>query len=257
MPREVFVALFDTQDAADAARRDLEAAGIPAADIEVRQGADTKSGSSSTTGQSQESFWEWLFGSGREDDQRYYHEHIESGRIALSVAADSVDYDRIAGILHGHDLVTSDRERVAEERTTMRPAGTAREAGAGETVLPTAKEELEVDKRQSQDVYSYRVRRYVIERPAEAQVSLHQERVEVERRAPAAGEVSERPFEESVVEVTETREEPVVKKTVQPGEAVVVRKTAEDREETVRDTVRESKVEVDKAAAADKPKRNP
>ena len=101
------------------------------------------------------------------------------------------------------------------------------------------------------------MRRYVVEHPAEAQVSLHQERVEVERRAPTAGQTGERPFEESVVEVTETREEPVVRKTVQPGEAVSVRKTAEDRTETVRDTVRESKVEVDKAAAANKPTRKP
>ena len=241
MAREVFVAMFRTRAGAETAKRDLEAAGIPAADMSIRcnETADE------TTAQSSPSFFEWLFGSGAETDRRYYGEHFESGRAALSIMADSAEYGRIAGLLQDHDLV---REN---ERTGTSSPGSR--AGKGETVIPTAKEELEVGKQQASDTRGYRIRRYVVENPVEQQVALHDETVRVERRAPTQARAGERPFEERYVEVTETHEEPVVRKVVKPGEEVVVQKQAQDRTETVRDTVRESKVEVDKAAAADKP----
>jgi stress response protein YsnF len=146
----------------------------------------------------------------------------------------------------------------ATAATGTAATGTARTgAKHEEAVLPTAKEELEVGKRAVEDTHAYRVRRYVVERPVEKTVGLRDERVTVERRQATRGAVGERPFEEKLVEVTETREEPVVRKVVKPGEEVVVRKEAAERTETVRDTVRESKVEVDKAAAGAKPKTKP
>jgi stress response protein YsnF len=87
-----------------------------------------------------------------------------------------------------------------------------------------------------------------VETPVEQQVNLRDERVVVERR-PASGTTAggaklsgEREFE-----VTERREEPVVEKSARPVEEVVVRKEANERVETVRDTVRETKVDVDKS----------
>jgi stress response protein YsnF len=247
MAREVFVAVFDSIGAAEAAQRDLEAAGIPSRDISLRSGdGDSVAETTTTRRETEGSFWDWLFGSDQEDDQRYYREHLEGGRTLLSVTAERADEDRIADVLRGHDLVKT------EEQTTMVPAGAAL-AAEGETVVPTAREELEIGKRQTSDVSAYRIRRYVVERPAEAEVALHEETVVVERREPAAAVPGEAPFEDKTIEVTETREEPVVRKVVKPGEEVVVRKDARDRTEKVRETVRESKVEVDRAAAGDKP----
>ncbi len=246
MAREVFVAVFDTIGDAEAAQRDLEAAGIPAADISIRSGDSARMAEAAPTpGEKEGSFWDWLFGSDTED-RRYYGEHLAGGRAVLSVTAGSAEYDRVADILHGHDLVKAD------ERTTMAPAGPARE-DESEAVVPTAKEELEVGKQQVSDTRAYRIRRYVVERPVEAQVSLHEETVSVERRQPTRAVAGEAPLDEKTIEVTETREEPVVRKVVKPGEEVVVHKEAADRTETVRDTVRESKVDVDQAAAGAKP----
>jgi stress response protein YsnF len=86
----------------------------------------------------------------------------------------------------------------------------------------------------------------VVERPVEENITLRDERVKVERRqpndttaAPLAGA-----FEERVVEVRETAEEPVVAKTARVVEEVVVGKEATERTETVKDTVRREEVEV-------------
>jgi uncharacterized protein (TIGR02271 family) len=100
----------------------------------------------------------------------------------------------------------------------------------------------------------HRIRTYVVERPVEEQVNLRDERVVVERR-PVSGDraVDAEPIQEREVEVVERHEEPVVAKKAKAVEEVAVHKEATERTETVRDTVRETKVEVDKAAAGDKP----
>jgi stress response protein YsnF len=92
-----------------------------------------------------------------------------------------------------------------------------------------------------------------VERPVEQQVGLRDETVKVERRPPTQAVPGERPFEDKVVEVSEKREEPVIRKVVKPGDEVVVRKETKDRTETVRDTVRESKVEVEQAGGGKGP----
>ena len=56
-------------------------------------------------------------------------------------------------------------------------------------------------------------------------------------------------MQERVFEVTERHEEPVVEKRAREVEEVVVRKEADERVETVRDTVRETKVDVDQGTA--------
>jgi hypothetical protein len=111
------------------------------------------------------------------------------------------------------------------------------------------KEELAVGKTTSER--RYRIRTYVVETPVEEQVKLRDERVIVERR-PASGTVGSDAgvaMQERVFEVTERREEPVVEKRAREAEEVVVRKEADERVETVRDTVRETKVDVDRGPA--------
>ena len=78
------------------------------------------------------------------------------------------------------------------------------------------------------------------------QVTLHEERVQVDRRpvdrpVGSADDV----FRERTIEATETSEEAVVSKEARVKEEVVVRKQVEERTETVRDTVRQTKVEVE------------
>jgi uncharacterized protein (TIGR02271 family) len=117
-------------------------------------------------------------------------------------------------------------------------------AGKGEEVIPLSEEQLEVGKR-TVDRGTTRVRRYVVEKPVEQNVSLKSERVTVERRTPI-GTVApgSNAFEERVVEVRETAEEPVVAKTAHVVEEVVVGREATERTETVKDTVLREDVEV-------------
>jgi len=124
-----------------------------------------------------------------------------------------------------------------------------RDVREGEQVIPLSEEQLDVGKR-TVDRGTTRIRRYVVEKPVEENVTLRGERVTVERRQPI--ETTAVPgtgaFEERVVEVRETAEEPVVAKTAHVAEEVVVGREATERTETVRDTVRREEVEVtDKA----------
>jgi uncharacterized protein (TIGR02271 family) len=125
------------------------------------------------------------------------------------------------------------------------PVRTGREVPEGEQVLSLSEEQLDVGKR-TVDRGATRIRRYVVEKPVEEDITLRGERVTVERRQPI--ETTAAPgtgaFEERVVEVRETAEEPVVAKTARVVEEVVVGREATERTETVKDTVRREEVEV-------------
>jgi uncharacterized protein (TIGR02271 family) len=111
--------------------------------------------------------------------------------------------------------------------------------------LQLAEEQLTVGKRLV-NRGTTRVRRYVVETPVEEQVSLHEERVTLDRR-PVTGTVAPgaSSFTDRTIEMAETREEAVVSKTAHVTEEVRLRKEAVERVETVRDTVRREEVEVE------------
>jgi hypothetical protein len=115
-----------------------------------------------------------------------------------------------------------------------------------EEVIPVIKEELEVGKRATER--RYRVKSYVIEHPVEKQVTLRDERVEIEHR-PISQTGDLRMPQEREIEVVERHEEPVVEKRVTGNEEIVVRKETVERPETVHGTVRETKVDVEEEPA--------
>jgi uncharacterized protein (TIGR02271 family) len=141
--------------------------------------------------------------------------------------------------------------------TTGNP--TPRATGAADAI-PLVEERLRVGKRDV-DHGSVRVRSYVVETPAEAQVNLRQEHVQVERRPVdrPPGAVGGADFQDHVIEATESAEEAVVGKEARVREEVVLRKTADQRTETIADTVRhtEVKVEDDRHRGATPPDRDP
>jgi uncharacterized protein (TIGR02271 family) len=115
-------------------------------------------------------------------------------------------------------------------------------------VIPIAEEELHVGKREVGHG-RVRIQSRVVERPVQEQVTLREERVDVERR-PVSGEYREGalsgdPFQERTIEVEERGEEAVVSKEARVVEEVVVRKDVEQRTETVSDTVRKTEVDVE------------
>jgi stress response protein YsnF len=282
------VAVYDSCVVAERARDRLRQLGIPSADI--RLSADTTTERVPESEHRGGGFWAWLFGEDiPERDRTWYGENLRAGRTALSVMVrDEAERWRVADVLEefypidfeqtatGMPGAAETAERDIATATPGVASSTAASARVGGTtsapsldsnvsaerdqVIPVVKEELDVGKRASER--RYRIRTYIVERPVEEAVTLRDERVVIEHR-PVAGERAvgraELP-QEREYEVIERHEEPVVAKQARRVEDVVVRKEAEERTETVRDTVRETKVDVDKEGAEraeDLPNRNP
>jgi len=265
------VAVYDLREDAERVRDRLIASGIPATDIRLSSADDVSAAAVTQTVPHERghSFWDWLFGEDVPEHERvWYHANLREGRTALSVLVRSdAEREQVADILEEfnpldlHDETTAGiggATRISPEVRSGYAAGTAdpvRAEAVGvteqtEQVIPVVKEELAVGKTASER--RYRIRTYVVETPVEEQVKLRDERVIVERR-PASGTVGSdagAAMQERVFEVTERREEPVVEKRAREAEEVVVRKEANERVETVRDTVRETKVDVDQGPAA-------
>jgi stress response protein YsnF len=283
------VAVYESRVVAEQARDRLMQLGIPSADI--RLSAHTTIERVPEGEHRGGGFWAWLFGEDiPEHDRTWYGENLRAGRTALSVMvrdeaerwrvadvleeSDPIDFEQGATGMPGAAAETTERDiatttpGVASSAAASAPVGGTTSAPSLDSnvsaerdqVIPVVKEELDVGKRASER--RYRIRTYVIERPVEEAVTLRDERVVIEHR-PVAGERAvgraELP-QEREYEVIERHEEPVVAKQARRVEDVVVRKEAEERTETVRDTVRETKVDVDKEGAEraeDLPNRNP
>ena len=134
--------------------------------------------------------------------------------------------------------------------TATSVAGTPGRAGDTETIK-VMEERLRVGKREVAGG-AVRVRSYVVERPVEEQVRLHEERVSVERRPvdrPVTGTEASA-FQERTIEARAMSEEAVVGKEARVVEEIGIRKEATDRTETIRDTVRSTKVDVEDGTKA-------
>ena len=115
-----------------------------------------------------------------------------------------------------------------------------------EQVIPIPKEELRVGKRQVQSAKVYRVSTTVVEVPVEEQVKLRAETVVIERRPTTGATVrGGESFQDRVIEVHEMYEEPVIGKVITQAEEMVIYKTLSERTATVRETVRQTRVNVD------------
>ena len=185
--------------------------------------------------------------SGRYDDKTW-----ADRAAAEPVAADTRSVAGTTGAVTGTSgaLGTTGMEAAAVPATepfASTPA--ARTAGATEERIPVVEEQLRVGKREAGGG-TVRVRSYVVERPVEQQVTLHQESVHVDRHAvDEPVRAGDDPFRERTLEVSARSEEAVTGKEARVREEVVVRKDATDRTETVKDTVRRTEVEVEEGGA--------
>ena len=151
---------------------------------------------------------------------------------------------------------TSARRMPPSRNAPATQRGSQVEIGTTEQqAIPITKEELRIGKRQVQSAKAYRVSAEVVEVPVERQVSLRAETVVIERR-PTRGTTVRggQSFQDRTIEVYEMYEEPVVGKVVTQAEEVVIYKTLSERTATVRDTVRETRVNVEEQKAQSRPR---
>ncbi len=120
-----------------------------------------------------------------------------------------------------------------------------RTAAPGET-LKVVEETLNVGKKEV-ETGGARLRSRVVSRPVEEQLRLREEHVFVNRTPVnrAATEADFTTFKEGTVEMRETAEVPVVSKEARVVEEVSLGKEVTERQETIRDTVRNTEVDVE------------
>ncbi len=248
MAYEKIVAVYDkTAKARDAARA-LEGSGFSTNDISLMSresfgDKDVRDGN----------LWQRLFGrSVPEHESAIYSRTIQSGGAVLTLRTPDTEVNRAMRVLDVHGPMDMN-DRSSAPATNVTPiSGTAKtdttgttRTDAGEEVLRLAEEQIDLGKRRVETGKS-RIRRFVVEKPVESQITLHDEHVEVARRAITdSTPTRDIDWKDKVVEVVETSEEPVVTKTPRVAEEIVIRRRGSDHVETIRDTVRRQQIEVE------------
>jgi uncharacterized protein (TIGR02271 family) len=113
-------------------------------------------------------------------------------------------------------------------------------------VLHLAEEQLEVGKQMVESGRT-RVRRFVTEREATADVTLHEEHAEVLRRAVTDPKfIGKIDWADQVIEVIETAEHALVNKTARVVEEVSLKKIGTEHVETIKDKIRRQQAEIER-----------
>ena len=258
MNDETIVAVYDTHAHAELAAADLAEAGVPQSAISVHANGNN-TGTATAAAPREEGFWASLFGGSPDHDTTVYERSVESGSTVVTVKAPDTHVERVLEILESHKPIDIDDRAAsygmaaptrtpaaaAAPQAPVAPAIAARTGTAAtDGVMQLAEESLAVGKR----VVNHggtRIRRFVVETPVEQNVSLHSEKVTLDRRPVTDGRPVTDSFTDKTIEMTETTEEAVVSKTARVYEEVGLRKEATDRVETVRDTVRKEEVKVE------------
>jgi stress response protein YsnF len=195
-----------------------------------------------------------------EEDRYAYSEGMRRGNVLLNATVDEGQITQASSVLEQSGALDLDTQEAswrqsgwtgydAAAHSTVRAAAPAATGRPNDTIK-VVEERLVVGKREVERG-GVRVRSYVVERPVEEQVKLHEERVTLERhpvnRPATAADVTG--FGEKTLEARATREEAVVSKDVRVVEEIGLKKEEADRVETVRDSVRKTEVDVEDTAA--------
>ncbi len=279
------VALYESNAQASAARDALVAAGVASSAVKLVDRSSMEQSGGTAPSPNDGGFWGAVKSLFVPDEEvAGYHHAIDRGHAMLVVTPDrTADRSKIIHVLEGTDPIDFDAKleewRQAGYDQSSNPAAAGMAAASMGTAAPKAapavntqstsaidnralkttaataegidtikvvEERLRVGKREVA-AGAVRIRSYVVERPAEEQVRLHEERLTIERRpvdrAATAADVGA--FKERTIEARATSEEAVVSKTTRVVEEIGIRKDVADRTETVKDTVRRTEVEVE------------
>jgi uncharacterized protein (TIGR02271 family) len=165
----------------------------------------------------------------------HYARAVRDGETLESLMVDDADAERAVSIMKRHAARMGEPER----RTTDGASELE-----GERMIPILREEIHVGKRAVERGHVH-VGVHVTERPVTETVSLREEHVEIERRPTNRMPRADEPgFQDAELDITEYGEEPIIAKEVKVVEEVVVKRRRSDHEEVIRDTVRQSSVDV-------------
>jgi len=172
----------------------------------------------------------------------------EYGAVDVDERASQYGYSRNSGTMS--NVVTNENSDtmsnvVANENSDTRSNVVANEIDSDDT-LKVIKEDVQVGKREV-DTGGVRIRSRIVERPVEEQLRLREERVTVQRnpvdRPATAADLQN--FKEGEIEMRESAEVADVTKQARVVEEVKLSKDVDERVETVRETARDTQVDVE------------
>lgn len=245
MNKQTVIGIFDSNQQATNAKKALIDAGFSKSNIDVStygEYGDYGQGYESSKNKSKvENFFTDLFGSS--DNSRSYAEVAGKGSVITVHTQDMSRAKKAAAILDNYGSIDLD-DRVAGYRNGSfdRNAATAYAEKASQGKIEVVKEDLAVGKREV-ETGGVTVRSRIVEKPVEETLRLRQEEAYV-KRTPVNRPASEADFQNQTIAVTETAEEAVVAKDARVVEEISVGKNVDSRTETVRETVRETEVDV-------------
>jgi uncharacterized protein (TIGR02271 family) len=263
MAYETIVAVYDTRAHADAAVKALKAGGFADADISIFDSDRLASGRKVIE---EPGLWQRLFGDDiHEHEADVYHQTVERGGVVVSARVLDSEVAHATSILNLHrpvdvhdravtsGLAPAAHVEAVEKKLEAVPLAAVQKvavspklAQAHDGVLRLAEEQLQVGK-QMVETGRTRVRRFVTEREASADVTLHNEHAEVLRRAIADPKyIGDVDWADDQIEVVETAEHALVNKTARVVEEVSLKKIGADHVETVKDKLRRQQVEVER-----------
>jgi uncharacterized protein (TIGR02271 family) len=262
------VALFESMDKANEVKQTLISEGMSESSIHVMGNdqygetstratanesgyTDIGSGGGTGIGEKVSAFFRSLAG-GDDNTHGHYAEGVNGGGALLAVDCEAQFTEQIARSLkqHGAKEIEGRGESSGFEQERV-------QEGTGQTAIPIVEEALIVGKREV-DRGGVKVYSRIVETPVDTDVTLHNERIIVERRAvdrpaTAADFASGR---ESTIELNAMGEEAVVSKTSRVVEEVLIGKQQTEHTEQIHDTLRKTEVEVEAIAAETLPKRS-
>jgi stress response protein YsnF len=242
------IGLFEDYSDAQQATQRLQQLGIGSDQVDVSRSAVRERGfdKDNDGDNAITRFFKSLFGDN--DDSDRYAKVGNSGTTIVTVHAQTeelanraaellddcgaIDVDERAAQVEGTGRFLSDHSRRVNEETNA--------------TIPRIEEELEVGKR-TVETGGVRLRSRIIEKPVEENIRLREEHVHVDRdqvNRPVT-EMDRAAFRDRDIELTERAEVPVVNKEARVVEEVKISKDVTERNEKVRDTVRNTEVDVD------------
>ena len=251
MSAQTVVGIFNTATEAQQAVQNLEQAGFKLDYVDIAHRETANQGMGRTSDDSIGGFFSSLFGGDDNDDARNYTEAAKNGSSVVTVHVDTADESqRAARILDDAGAVDVDGGMKGDKSQNYQAGQTNQDYQTKQTgdnmKAEVIEENLQVGKRVEQ-TGGVRLRSRIVEKPVEASVRLREEHVTVQRTPVnrAASEADFKAFKEGEMEVTESAERAVVAKEARVVEEVSLGKQVTEREETIRETVRNTEVDVE------------
>lgn len=231
--QQTVIGVFDTKDQAVQAKQALQNATFTNVDHQTFGERGRYDDRHASATDSVYAFFANLF-EDDDDTAKGYAEVARRGTVVTVFTDTMADAKKAAAILDQYGAIDFDQRHTAYAGYENKDLGN--------DVIKVIEEDIAVGKREVQ-TGSATVRSRIIEKPIEETLRLREEHIVIER-TPVNRAATAADFETGSITLTETAEEAVVAKDARVVEEIKVGKEVNTRTETIRESVRETEVDV-------------